>query len=77
MQYNESYTENVFSYVNNIPTPEGGTHETGFKAALTKAMNDYARNTNNIKEKESNLAGEDYREGDLRRHLIEDEKRAV
>ena len=63
MQYNDSYTEGVFSYVNNIPTSEGGTHETGFKAALTKVMNDYAKNTGLIKEKDIQLTGEDFREG--------------
>ncbi len=63
MQYNASYTESIFSYVNNIPTTEGGAHETGFKAALTKVMNDYARNAGLLKEKEANLAGEDFREG--------------
>ncbi len=63
MQFNNGYNEGVFSFVNNIPTPEGGTHETGFKAALTKVMNDYARSTGALKEKQANLAGEDYREG--------------
>ncbi len=61
--YTDSYTENCFSFVNNIPTIEGGTHETGFKSAYTKVMNDYARNNNFLKEKEANLLGEDYREG--------------
>lgn len=63
MQYTDSYTESIFSYVNNIPTGEGGTHETGFKSALTKAMNDYARKSGLLKEKDANLSGEDYREG--------------
>ncbi|MBC8530744.1 DNA gyrase/topoisomerase IV subunit B [Gehongia tenuis] len=63
VQYTDSYTENIFSYVNNIPTPEGGTHETGFKAGLTKVMNDTARRLGVLKEKDSNLSGEDYREG--------------
>ncbi|MBQ4227844.1 MAG: type IIA DNA topoisomerase subunit B [Clostridia bacterium] len=63
IQYTDSYTESVFSYVNNIPTPEGGTHETGFKAALTKAFNDYARKSGALKEKDTNLSGEDFREG--------------
>lgn len=63
MQYNSGYNESIFSYVNNIPTTEGGMHETGFKTALTKVMNDYARNANLLKEKEANLAGEDFREG--------------
>lgn len=62
-QYTDAYTENIFSYVNNIPTTEGGTHETGFKAALTKVMNDMARKTGLLKEKDSNLLGDDYREG--------------
>lgn len=59
----DSYTENTFSYVNNIPTTEGGMHEIGFKSAFTKAFNDYARANNLIKEKEQNLLGEDFREG--------------
>jgi DNA gyrase subunit B len=63
MQYNDSYTESVFSYVNNIPTSEGGTHETGFKTALTKVLNDYAKSANLVKEKDLQLTGEDYREG--------------
>ena len=61
--YTDSYTENSFSFVNNIPTIEGGTHETGFKTAFTKVMNDYARSANLLKEKEANLLGEDFREG--------------
>jgi DNA gyrase subunit B len=63
MQYTNSYTESIFSYVNNIPTTEGGTHETGFKAALTKIMNEYARRSGVLKEKDVNFAGEDLREG--------------
>lgn len=63
IQYTDSYTESFFSYVNNIPTSEGGTHETGFKVGLTKAMNDIARKLNLLKDKEDNLLGEDYREG--------------
>ncbi len=59
----DSYTENTFSYVNNIPTTEGGMHEIGFKSALTKVFNDYARENNFLKEKEQNLLGEDFREG--------------
>ena len=59
----DSYTENTFSYVNNIPTTEGGMHEIGFKSALTKAFNDFARANNYLKEKEQNLLGEDFREG--------------
>lgn len=61
--YTDSYTENAFSFVNNIPTIEGGTHETGFRTAFTKVMNEYARENNLLKEKEQNLLGEDYREG--------------
>ncbi|MBQ8909340.1 MAG: type IIA DNA topoisomerase subunit B [Clostridia bacterium] len=61
--YTDSYTENAFSFVNNIPTIEGGTHETGFKSAYTKVMNDYARTNNLLKEKEPNFLGEDFREG--------------
>ena len=61
--YTDSYTENSFSFVNNIPTIEGGTHETGFKSAFTKVMNDWARTNNFLKEKELNLLGEDFREG--------------
>lgn len=63
IQYTDGYTENLFSYVNNIPTGEGGTHETGFKAAFTKAFNDYARKIGLLKEKDNNLSGEDFREG--------------
>ena len=61
--YTDGYTENSFSFVNNIPTIEGGTHETGFKSAFTKVMNEYARSSNLLKEKEQNLLGEDFREG--------------
>ena len=63
IQYTDSYTENIYSFVNNVPTPEGGTHETGFKAAVTKALNDYARRIGALKEKDSNLSGDDFREG--------------
>ncbi|NLE69057.1 MAG: DNA topoisomerase IV subunit B, partial [Clostridiales bacterium] len=63
IQFTDSYTENLFSYVNNIPTGEGGSHEVGFRSALTKAFNDYARKIGALKEKDNNLAGEDYREG--------------
>ena len=61
--YTDSYTENFFSFVNNIPTIEGGTHETGFRSAYTKVMNDFARSNNLLKEKEPNFLGEDFREG--------------
>ena len=63
LQYTDAYTENIFSYVNNIPTSEGGTHETGFKMGLTKVMNDWARKLGLLKDKEANLLGDDYREG--------------
>lgn len=62
-QYTDAYTENIFSYVNNIPTSEGGTHETGFKIALTRVLNDWARKLGVLKDKEPNLQGEDFREG--------------
>lgn len=61
--YCDGYTENSFSFVNNIPTIEGGTHETGFRSAFTKVMNEYARNSGLLKDKEANLLGEDFREG--------------
>ncbi|PNV61614.1 DNA topoisomerase (ATP-hydrolyzing) subunit B [Clostridium sp. chh4-2] len=63
MQHNDSYTENVYSFVNNINTPEGGTHLAGFKNALTKTFNDYARKNKLLKDNEANLSGEDIREG--------------
>ena len=63
MQYNDGYVENLYSYANNIHTTEGGTHEAGFKAALTRVVNDYARKNNMLKENEDNLLGEDIREG--------------
>ncbi|MDO4170870.1 MAG: DNA topoisomerase (ATP-hydrolyzing) subunit B [Lachnospiraceae bacterium] len=62
-QHNDSYTENIYSFVNNIITPEGGTHLSGFKNALTKTFNEYARKNKILKETESNLSGEDIREG--------------
>ena len=62
-QHNDSYVENVFCFVNNITTPEGGTHLTGFRNALTKTMNDYARSNKMLKDNEKNLSGEDVREG--------------
>lgn len=63
MQHNDSYTEGCYSFVNNITTPEGGTHLVGFKNALTKTFNDYARGKKFLKESEQNLSGEDIREG--------------
>ena len=63
MQYNESYNELILSFANNIHTTDGGTHEEGFKRALTKVMNDYARKFNILKENDKNLSGEDVREG--------------
>ena len=63
IQYTSAYNENIYSFVNNINTIEGGTHLEGFKRALTKVFNDYARNHNILKEKDSNLQGEDIREG--------------
>ena len=63
MQYTTNYSENIYTFVNNINTIEGGTHLEGFKRALTKVFNDYARSHNLIKEKDSNLQGEDIREG--------------
>ncbi|HEY2491591.1 MAG TPA: DNA topoisomerase IV subunit B [Paenibacillus sp.] len=63
LQYNAGYTETLASFVNSIPTRGGGTHETGFKTAYTRVMNDYARKTNLLKEKDKNLEGSDLREG--------------
>ena len=63
MQHNSSYTENCYSFVNNITTPEGGTHLVGYKNALTKTFNDYARSQKFLKDNEANLSGEDIREG--------------
>lgn len=63
MQYNDGYTENIYSFANNIHTHEGGTHESGFKSALTRIINDYARKAGLVKESESNLTGDDVREG--------------
>ena len=63
MQYNDSYTENIHSFANNINTHEGGSHETGFRSALTKVINDYARKYKYLKENEANLDGSDIREG--------------
>lgn len=63
MQHNDSYSENIYTFVNNINTPEGGTHLTGFKNALTKTFNDYARKNKLLKDNEPALSGEDIREG--------------
>ena len=63
IQHTDGYAEHIYSYVNNIPTPEGGTHEAGFKSAVTKVFNDFARRNNILKEKQANLLGEDFREG--------------
>ena len=63
MQYNDSYMENIYSFVNNINTEEGGTHLAGFKIALTRAANDFARKQGVLKDKDGNLSGEDVREG--------------
>ena len=63
LQHNNSFTETTYSFVNNVITPEGGTHLTGFRNAITKTFNDYARNNNLLKEKEENLQGDDLREG--------------
>ena len=62
-QYTESYTENIISFVNNVKTNDGGTHEVGFKTALTRVFNDYARNNGYLKAKDKNLEGSDTREG--------------
>ena len=63
MQWNSSYNESIFTFANNINTTEGGAHMSGFRAALTRTINDYARQKNLLKEKEENLSGEDVREG--------------
>ncbi|TCW39366.1 DNA topoisomerase (ATP-hydrolyzing) subunit B [Laceyella sacchari] len=63
MQYNDSFSSNIYSYANNIHTHEGGTHEAGFKSALTRVINDYARRNNLLKDNDSNLTGDDVREG--------------
>ena len=63
IQHTDTYSDSVFSYVNNIPTPEGGTHETGFRSGLTRVLNDYARNKNILKDKDENLLGDDFKEG--------------
>lgn len=63
LQYTDAYNENVLSFANNVPNPEGGSHLTGFRTALTRVINDYARKNGLLKEKEENLSGEDVREG--------------
>ncbi len=63
IQHTEGYAENIYSYVNSIPTADGGTHEVGFKSAVTKVFNEYARKNNILKDKQANLLGEDFREG--------------
>lgn len=63
IQHTDGYAENIYSYVNSIPTPDGGTHEVGFKSAVTKVFNEFARKNNILKEKQANLLGEDFREG--------------
>ena len=71
MQHNDSYTENTYGFVNNITTPEGGTHVMGFRNALTKTFNDYAKKNKLLKDTEK-LAGEDIREGPDRHHQRQD-----
>lgn len=63
IQHTDAYTDSVYSYVNNIPTGEGGMHETGFRSGLTRSLNDYAREKNILKEKDDNLLGDDFKEG--------------
>lgn len=63
LQYNDGFSDSILSFVNNVRTKDGGTHETGLKSAITKSMNDYARKTGLLKEKDKNLEGSDYREG--------------
>ena len=63
VQHTDAYVDSVFSYVNNIPTGEGGTHETGFRSGLTRCLNDYAREKGTLKEKDDNLIGDDFKEG--------------
>ena len=63
LQYNDGFSDNILSFVNNVRTKDGGTHETGLKSAITKVMNDYARKTGLLKDKDKNLEGSDYREG--------------
>lgn len=63
LQYTDEYSENIISFVNNVKTGDGGTHEVGFKTAITKVFNDYARNNGMLKAKDNNLEGTDVREG--------------
>ena len=63
MQHNDSYSDNTYGFVNNITTPEGGTHIEGFRKALTKTFNEYARKNKLLKDNEPNLSGDDIREG--------------
>ena len=63
LQYNSGYTENVFSYVNNINTHEGGTHQVGFRTALTRTLNSFASKNNLVKDSKISLTGDDFREG--------------
>lgn len=63
MQYTNAYSENIFSYANNINTQEGGTHLSGFRSALTRVLNEYSRKNGFLKEKDANFIGEDIREG--------------
>ena len=63
IQHTDGYTDSVYSYVNNIPTPEGGMHETGFRSGLTRIFNDFARRENYLKDKDDNFLGEDFKEG--------------
>jgi DNA gyrase subunit B len=63
MQYNKDFSDNIISFVNNIHTPEGGTHLTGFRVALTRTINKYARDKQILKEKDQNLTNEDVVEG--------------
>lgn len=63
IQHTDAYVDSIYSYVNNIPTGEGGTHETGFRSGVTRVFNDYAREKNILKEKDENLLGDDYKEG--------------
>ena len=63
VQHTGEFTENLFSFVNNIPTPEGGYHETGFRGGITRVLNDYARDTKVLKDKDANFTGDDFREG--------------